>query len=250
MLTSYGARAHFSMLQLLSLMPDEFTFSHQHKETHILHVYKIYSTFSKALAKQIQHQKPWPANNLKKYKINIFQKIETSWKTQDMSQNKMSIWNCNILTLLQSQHQTEWFTKQTKFSKMSLFFRICFILYEFNTLYLFGYHDASHCMMLYDVEQSLISIKYLMQHRSTFLLFSYVNNKVAFILLCTSTLLHLHTCSKSSLRQGQPVVWPKIWDHYLSQITNLHNSSLHHTTHCICFTMQSNTIQQSWVEQC
>ena len=44
----------------------------------------------------------------------MFWKIETSWKTQDMSQNKMSIWDCNISTLLQSHHQTEWFTKQAK----------------------------------------------------------------------------------------------------------------------------------------
>ena len=31
-----------------------------------------------------------------------------------MNQSKTSIWDCNISTLLQSQHQTEWFTKQAK----------------------------------------------------------------------------------------------------------------------------------------
>ena len=29
-----------------------------------------------------------------------------------MSQNKTSIWGCNISTLLQSHHQTDWYTKQ------------------------------------------------------------------------------------------------------------------------------------------
>ena len=55
------------------------------------------------------------------------------------------------------------------------------------------------CMMLYDIEQSLISIKDVMQHRLTFFLFSCVNYKVALIWLCTSKLLHYRTRSKSSL---------------------------------------------------
>ena len=88
----------------------------------------------------------------------------------------------------------------------------------------------SCCIMLYDVERSLISIKHFMQHRSTFLLFSCVNKKVALDWPRTSTLLHSRTCSESSLRQGQQVVLPKIRDHYSSQICNLNNSSLHHTT--------------------
>ena len=96
----------------------------------------------------------------------------------------------------------------------------------------------SCCVMLYGVERSWISIKHLVQHRSTFLLFSCVNNKVA--------LVWSRTRSKSSLRQGQQVYWPKIWDDYSSQISNHHNSNLHRTTCCIRLAMQFNTIQQCW----
>ena len=85
----------------------------------------------------------------------------------------------------------------------------------------FGHHVAS-CCRLCDVERSLMSIKHLMEHRLTFLLFSCMNNKVALVWPLTSTLLHWRTRSKSSLGQGQRADWPKIWDHYLSQISNLH----------------------------
>ena len=106
------------------------------------------------------------------------------------------------------------------------------------------------CIMLYDIEGSLISIKHLMQLRSTFLLFSCVNNKVALVWPRTSTLLHSRTRSKWSLRQGQRVVWPEIPDHYSSQISNLRNSSLLRTTCYIRLATQSSAIQQSWIQQC
>ena len=82
------------------------------------------------------------------------------------------------------------------------------------------------CMMLHDVERSLISIEDLIQHRSTFPLLSCVNNKVALVWPRTSTLLHSRTCSKSSLWQTKRVDWHKIRDQYSSQISNLHNWSL------------------------
>ena len=87
----------------------------------------------------------------------------------------------------------------------------------------------SCCMMLYNVKRSMISIKHLMQHRSTF--------------------LHLRMRCKSSLMQGERVGWPKIRDHYSSQIFNLHNSGPHRTC-CIRLATQYNTIQQSWIQQC
>ena len=119
-----------------------------------------------------------------------------------------------------------------------------FNIVECNMLNPFGHHVAS-CCMLYDVERSLISIKHFMQHCSTFLLFSCVNNTVALVWQRTSTLLQKRTRSKSSLRQGRRVVSPKIRDDYSFQISNLQDSSLHHTTCCIRLATQSNTIQQS-----
>ena len=143
--------------------------------------------------------------------------------------------------------------------------------------------------MLHDVERSLISIKHLIQHRSTFLLFSCVNYKVELVWPNTSTLSHSWTPSHlfrlltltmllkspfSSLRFiqrlstlnsyflvatmatvarlgifslstcCQRIIWTKIRDHFSSQIPDLHNSSLHCTTYCICSTTQSNTIQK------
>ena len=103
--------------------------------------------------------------------------------------------------------------------------------------------------MLYDVEWSLTSIKHVMHHQSTFLLFSCMNNKVPFVWLRTSTLLHSRTRSKSSVRHVQRVILPKIRDHYLSQTSNLLSSSLQHTTCCIRLATQSNIIQQSWIQQ-
>ena len=87
----------------------------------------------------------------------------------------------------------------------------------------FGHHVPSCCMMLYDVERSLISMKHLMQRRST-----------------------LHSCKrcKSSLMRGQRLVWPKIRDHYSSQIFDLQNSGPHRTTCCIRLATQYNTMQQ------
>ena len=43
---------------------------------------------------------------------------------------------------------------------------------ESNMLHSFGHHVARCCMMLDDVERSLISIKHRLQHHPTFLLFS------------------------------------------------------------------------------
>ena len=50
----------------------------------------------------------------KSIKRNIFRKIDTSWKTQDMSQNSLIYSSC--------------FDSYLEFSKMSLFFGMCFIL--------------------------------------------------------------------------------------------------------------------------
>ena len=60
-------------------------------------------------------KKPRPANNLEKYKIKI-PKNRHLGKTQDMSQNKTVSYTRLVLTHVLS------------FSKMSLFFGICFIL--------------------------------------------------------------------------------------------------------------------------
>ena len=127
---------------------------------------------------------------------------------------------------------------------------ISFNIVEGDMLNSFGHHFASSCIMLYDVERSLISIKHFMQCNSTFLSFACLNNKVALNWSLTSILLHWRTHSKSSVRQGQQVVWPKIRDHYSSHIPNLHTSSLHLTKCCIHSTTQSNTIEQSWIQQC
>ena len=72
-------------------------------------------------------------------------------------------------------------------------------------------------------------------------------NKVALVWPRTLTLLRSSTRSKSSLRQGQQVVSPKIRDHYSSQISSLPDSSLYRTTCCSRLATQSNTIQQSWI---
>ena len=125
-----------------------------------------------------------------------------------------------------------------------------FNIVEWDMLNSFGHHVASCCIMLYDVERSLISIKRFMQHHSTFLLFTCLNNKVALVWSRSSSLLHSCERSKSSFRQRQRVNWPKIRDHYSSQIFNLHNWSSHHTTCCIRLATQPNTIQQSWIQQC
>ena len=136
----------------------------------------------------------------------------------------------------------------TKFDFHQTFHATSCNIVECN-IFSLSYHTASRCMMWYNVERSLISIKHLMQHRSTFLLFSCVNNKVALVLPRTSTLLHSRTFSESSLRQGQRVVWPKIRDHYLSQIFDLYSSGQYCTTCCIRLAMQYSTIQQSWIQQ-
>ena len=52
---------------------------------------------------------------------------------------------------------------------------------ESKMLHLFGHHVARCCLMLDDVEQTLIPIKRRFQHRQTFLSFSGVNNNVAFV---------------------------------------------------------------------
>ena len=57
-------------------------------------------------------------------------------------------------------------------------------------LHWFGHHVAGCCMMLDDVEQSLISIKHRFQHHPTFLLSLSVNKNVAFVWPTCST----HAC--------------------------------------------------------
>ena len=88
----------------------------------------------------------------------------------------------------------------------------------------------SCCMMFYGVQRTLMSIKHLMQHHSTF--------------------LHSRTRCRSSLRQEQRAVWPNVRDHYSSQIFDLHNSGPHRTTCCIRLAMQYNTIRQRGIQQC
>ena len=106
------------------------------------------------------------------------------------------------------------------------------------------------CIVWYGVETILISIKCFIQHRSTFLLFACVTNKVALVWPRTSTLLHSR---KSSLNQEQRVDCTKIRDHYSSQISNLHNSSLH--TQHVAFVWPrsltpSNKVEFNNVEWC
>ena len=104
---------------------------------------------------------------------------------------------------------------------------ISFNIVECNILNSVGHHVASCGIMLYDIEWSLISIKHLMQHRSTF----------------------LHSRCKSSLGQGQQVVWPKTRDHYSYRVFDLHSSGPHLTTCCTRLATQFNTIQQSWIQK-
>ena len=54
--------------------------------------------------------------------------------------------------------------------------------------------------MLDDVERSLISIKHRLQHRATFLLFSGVDNNVAFVWPPCSTLLNVRMPTKLNFR--------------------------------------------------
>ena len=70
-------------------------------------------------------------------------------------------------------------------------------------------------------------------------------------ILCNIIVQHFctHALQKSSLSQGQREVWPKIWDHYSSQIFDFHNSGPHRTC-CIRLVMQYNAIQQSGIRQC
>ena len=67
---------------------------------------------------------------------------------------------------------------------------------ESNMLRSFGHHVARCCMMLDDVERSLISIKHRLQHHPTFLLFSGVNKNVAFVWPPCSTLLNTRMPTK------------------------------------------------------
>ena len=102
----------------------------------------------------------------------------------------------------------------------------------------------SCCMMLYHVERSLVSIKHLMQHRSTFLLFSYMKKKS-----CTRLVAQLNVVAPVCAHQVISLL--RIKDHYSSQITNLHDSSLHSTTYCIRLASSptpSNIVQLSNVE--
>ena len=59
-----------------------------------------------------------------------------------------------------------------------------------NMLHSFGHHVARCCMMLDDVERSLISIKHCLQHHPTFRLFLSVNKNVALVWPPCSTLLN------------------------------------------------------------
>ena len=67
---------------------------------------------------------------------------------------------------------------------------------ESNMLHSFGHHVARCCMMLDDVERSLISIKHRLQHHPTFLLFSGENKNVAFVWPPCSTLLNTRMPTK------------------------------------------------------
>ena len=67
---------------------------------------------------------------------------------------------------------------------------------ESNMLHSFGHHVARCCMMLHDVERSLISIKHRLQHHPTFLLFLSVNKNVAFVWPPCSTLLNARMPAK------------------------------------------------------
>ena len=62
------------------------------------------------------------------------------------------------------------------------------------------------CMMLVDVERSLISIKHRLKHRPTFLLFSSMNNNVAFVWTPSSTLLNARMPIKLTLRVSVSMV--------------------------------------------
>ena len=54
-------------------------------------------------------RKPRQADNLKKYKMKHIPKNNVILKTQNMSQNMTKLeWNCNIPTIFQSHHQTEY----------------------------------------------------------------------------------------------------------------------------------------------
>ena len=65
--------------------------------------------------------------------------METSWRTQDMSQNKTSIWDCNILTLLQSHHQTEWLCNKVEILVSYTCFVLTHILSSPRCLYFLEY---------------------------------------------------------------------------------------------------------------
>ena len=108
---------------------------------------------------------------------------------------------------------------------------------ECNMLNLFGHHVA-WCMMLNEVWfPSNISCN-IVQH---------------FCSRVWTTKLHSfgrvlqHCCTRAFAASN--LSEPKIRDHYSSQISNFHNSSLHRTTCCICLATQSNTIQQSWTQR-
>ena len=58
-------------------------------------------------------------------------------------------------------------------------------------LHSFDNHVAWCCMMLDDVEQSLISVKHCLQHHPTFVLFWSVNKNVAFVWPLCLTLLNV-----------------------------------------------------------
>ena len=70
---------------------------------------------------------------------------------------------------------------------------------ESNMLHSFGHHVARCCMMLDDVERSLISIKHCLQHHPTFLLFLSANKYVAFVWPPCSKLLTTHMPAKLTL---------------------------------------------------
>ena len=71
---------------------------------------------------------------------------------------------------------------------------------ESNMLHSFGHHVARCCMMLDDVERSLISIKQRLQHHPTFLLFLSVNKNVAFVWPPCSTMLNARMAAKQTFQ--------------------------------------------------
>ena len=126
----------------------------------------------------------------------------------------------------------------------------CIMLHHVASCYIMLHHVTSCCIMLHHVERSLITIKRLMQHRSTFLL--WITVWIIKLYSFERARQHCCTCARATsyFRQGHQIDCPKMRDHNSSLISNHDNFSLHHTTCWVRLATQSNTIQQSWIQQC